>query len=84
MRRYTVIREGFDFKGKHLHRNLFVIFRKYCYKSFKSISLSSLFLTDGCHCYEILRDILYSLGIGVAVNAMLSIPHSSVPLRILK
>lgn len=34
--------------------------------------------------YEILEGILYNLGIGVAATAMLSIAHSSLPLRMRK
>lgn len=83
MRRYINMKGGFNFKGKNLHRNLLAIFWNCCYKSLQSVNKSSPFMTDGGQ-YEVLGSTPYNLGIGVAAIAMLSIAHSSVPLRIRK
>lgn len=83
--RYIKIKGGFDFKGKNLHRNflgLISFCNCYC-KSLKYVNHSTPFTTDR-DLFETVGGTLYHLGIGVAAIAMLSIAHSSVPLRILK
>ena len=84
MGRYIKIKESFNSEGKKLHRNLFVIFCKCCIKSLqREVDQSSPLMPEGRQ-HEILGDAPYNFGMGVAATAMLSIAHSSVPLRIRK
>lgn len=86
MGKYIMVKGSLNFKGTNLPRDLFVTFW-HC--SSNTVKVSSLwisqfpFMTVGDQS-ETLGGTPYNLGIGVAASAMLSIAHSSVPLRIRK
>ena len=82
----TKIKGTFNWKGTHLHRKLSIIFWN-CSRNTAHVPSPWIrhlpLLADGSQ-HETLRVTPYNLGIGVAASAMLSIAHSSVPLRMRK
>lgn len=82
MGRYIKIKGSFNFKAQ-IFIGIYLKSENVKCKSLQSVN-NSVSFDDWCGQYEMLGGTLYNLGIGVAATAMLSIAHSSVPLRIRK